>query len=219
MVKLLRARVTGNPLAAALDLLLLALIAAGALWLVSDARQESTGRCAADAAMIAFYGWLLSMRLRGHRPSIRRQRRELLAAARKMADKDLWLNRDEHIGIACRRFLRIVSLMVFSEDDMRDIELLGTGPFIATSYIIMPASTDVIRRVSGLKVTRLPDGTPDIAGQERKSQWRKWREAWSESLDIRRGYLASDRGELEQVVRWLAGAERAGSLDESGGTP
>jgi hypothetical protein len=206
-----------NPMAALGDIT----ITAFTLWLAADLPGDIIhGRIvyiALDVALVIFYGWILRARVTGRRPSVRRERKALLAAARKMAHDEVWLNRDEHIAIACSRRRIGTQVMVIPEDDMREIYADGAGTFVTTTYIIIRGGTEVMRMVDGARVAMRPDGELDIAKPERKSEWRKWRDAGKMAADMRRGYLAPDRHELEQVAQWLAGAERIGSLDEMPG--
>ncbi len=215
-MKALRARLASNPLASLIDLALLLLAAWTVTYLVADLRHGSILRSVADVAVLGFYGWVLRRRARGRRASIRGERKALLAAARKMRHRDLWLNRDEHIALTIMRRLPAVELTVVDEEDMRAIEKDGTGTIVATTYIMLRGGADVLRQVDGAAVTVPPGGTAE-AVRERKSEWRKWRDAFSIATAASRGLLAPDREELEQVARYLAGAERIGSLDHMPG--
>lgn len=164
---------------------------------------------AINAGAIAYGCWLLRHWWRNLRPALRKERRALLAAAAKMRNGEVWLDRDAHVALSCSRRLLGTRLSVFGEDDV--LAVGGDGVVVPVTYVMTRLLWEVLRMTEAFAVTTGPDGDTDVTVPGAlETQWGKWRQAGRLSGAMRRGLLAPDRAELEQVIAHVAAAERLG---------
>jgi hypothetical protein len=208
----LRAKLAINPAATAIDLVIVLFIAWVDWPLPGDIRRADVAGIVGGVVVLGLYAFLLRVRLAGRAPSLRRERAALLAAARKMRHHDMWLNRDEHVGLMCTRGLMRVEVDVFVEDDVRAVQAGESGTFVMTTYKMLLLG----RLVGGVAVTAGPDGGIEVA-EEDSSRRQRLRRGWRLLVRTDLRLLAPDRDELAQVVRWLAGAELVGNMDDPDG--
>lgn len=126
--------------------------------------------------------------------------REFIKVARTCRSGDIYLNRDNHVILTCKRDLWAVTVTVMDEDDLTEIDREGEGPVVATAFIMPRTSGAVVRRVSGWVFDR--DGREVTSGD--KPRFRTWRELSA----MRRGLMDATPAEVRQVITLLRAAER-----------
>lgn len=206
----LRATLKGSPVIAVFDAVAV-LAWCYLVWLtVADVRAGRMVAVIIDGLVLGLGAYYLTGQIRRYRDDSAPLRRSLIAAARKIGEDEIWLNRDEHKVFMAHRSLSAVQVRVTDEDDFRSIDMSGEGAVISVTYIMLRNAAGIVRQVGGVTVRTLPDGTIH-ADKERKSELRKWRDAWVLMRDLRRGYHDVDADEIQRIVAQIAAAERIGS--------
>lgn len=169
-----------------------------------------------DAIVAGLAAYYLKGRPRYYRTEAPALRRSLLAAARKIGEGEIWLNRAEHVVFMCHRDFSSTQVRAIDENDFRRVDIDSQGTVIDITYIMVRTDAGIIRKVGGTVIAMLDDGTATVAATERKSEWRKWREAWQMTRDMRRGYHDTDATEMQKVISQIAGAEKIGPASPEG---
>jgi len=164
-----------------------------------------------DLALLALGGALLAYRIRHTRVDpgeILRDR--LLAQAKRIGPRELWLNRGEHRVFACTRRPGAYRLTVMEEDLAQEILESGQGVFSDITYIIVPSLIGgIIRHVDGTRVrVEGPEDVVDVDAGRNRLMPRLWRALKMLRPAFLGSMMVPDRTELQQVIAWAQGAER-----------
>jgi hypothetical protein len=139
-------------------------------------------------------------------------RDQLLAQAKKIGPRQIWLNRDEHLSFARHRRPGVCRLAVMEEDLAQEKQDAGHGVFTDTTYIIVPWPIGgVIRHVDGTRV-RMEDSGDVVDVDAHRNRNRLLPRLWQDVRTLRPAFLRSmmipDRDELQQVIASVEGAQR-----------
>jgi hypothetical protein len=194
--------------AAVFDFLGFALYASVVYLLISNIITRRWIGAGLDAVVLAVWSLWIRYRIKRLGTDLADLRRDLLTAARKIRRDEVWLNRDEHLIFMRDRNLGGVQLRVMNEDDFHDMEA-GRTPVIVTSYLMMHVDAGIMRQVDGI-IGEIEDGEPVFA-PDRKSELRRYRDAWRILSASRKGLTDPDPGELRPVIAALRDAELIGN--------
>lgn len=135
---------------------------------------------------------------------------EFVAAARKIGARETWISRGDHVLFMADHGMGGTNVSVYSEDDLRAIDIDGRGAFISNMYIVARGTPRVIKITDGYGVTETGDGEFTLTGG-RDGFWRRWRDALVLTRASAKGHLDVTAEEIRTVIGQLGRAELLGA--------
>lgn len=132
-------------------------------------------------------------------------RAELLAAAAKICEGEVWVNHNGRVAFMCDRDFSGTHIFRTDQADLDPVgATLGNEPVIVTAYLMFRSAPGIFRDIGGGPVPASPEDTPR---PERRSLYRKWAEARKTYKMMRRGFLDADETEIRELIAQINGAE------------